>query len=59
MIGARMSATVPATMRMSRTEPEARASAHSPRIPSGSITSWIQRGTTTGGCGWGVGVRLA
>ena len=53
--GATISATVAATMRMSSTEPEARASAHRPRIPSGRSTICTQRGTTTGGAGCGVG----
>src|SRR5437764_2256530 len=47
--GARISATMLATIRTSRTVPDARASAQTPRSASGSSTSCTQRGTTTGG----------
>src|SRR5215212_7430855 len=43
-----MSAMTLATAKMSRTGPDARASAHTPSSASGRMTSWIQRGTTTG-----------
>ena len=38
-----------ATMKITRTLPAAFASAYSPRMASGSTTSWTQRGTTTRG----------
>ena len=50
--GLRISAATDATIRISSTEPAARASAHRPSSASGSTTSWTQRGTTTGGPAW-------
>src|SRR3954467_990848 len=46
--GLSSSAISPATMNSSSTGPAARATAHRPSSASGSTTSWIQRGTTTG-----------
>src|SRR3954465_761 len=55
-----MSAMTLATAKMSRTGPDARATAHTPRRASGRMISWIQRGTTTGsgarGTSWVSGV---
>ena len=51
--GLRISAIVLAAIRISRTVPAARASAHRPSTASGSTTSWTHRGTTTGGGGNG------
>src|SRR5436190_18022932 len=46
--GLRMSAMTLATANTSRTGPDALASAHTPSRTRGRMTSWIQRGTTTG-----------
>ena len=46
----------PATINTNSTLPAAFASSHSASRPSGSITSWIQRGTTARGGSTG-GVR--
>src|SRR5919197_4999265 len=46
--GLSTSATTAATANTSNTGPDARARAHTPSRASGSVTSWIQRGTTNG-----------
>src|SRR5580658_5608092 len=55
--GLRMSAAMLAKTTMSRTGPIARASSHRPRMASGTSTSWIHRGTITGGTGRPAGAR--
>ena len=49
--GLSISAVTLANTRIRRTGPAARASSQRARIASGSSTSWIHRGTTTGGTG--------